>query len=330
MLALTQSFFQQHLLQTRGASPHTIRAYRDTLRLFLMHLAQQCHCGVDRLTLSDVTSQQVLIFLTSLEVHRGNQPTTRNSRLAALRSWVRHLLNHDPTHADQYARILTLPAKRTIQVQPDYLEPEQFRLVLNEVKMSSSRGIRDGALLLFLYNTGARVGEALQVRWRELSLVRPWQVHLHCKGGKERICPLWKQTAELLRRLQCQIPAPAEGQVFLNSQGQPLTRDGVAYLLRHYYQCARKQHASLPKPSIHPHVLRHSCAVALLQAGIDLTAIRDYLGHSSIATTGRYLQTNLALKREVLDRFWKRAGLECGQPKRWRPSQGLLAYLESL
>jgi integrase/recombinase XerD len=330
LLALTQSFFQQHLLQTRGASPHTIRAYRDTLRLFLMHLAQQCHCGVDRLTLSDVTSQQVLIFLTSLEVHRGNQPTTRNSRLAALRSWVRHLLNHDPTHADQYARILTLPAKRTIQVQPDYLEPEQFRLVLNEVKMSSSRGIRDGALLLFLYNTGARVGEALQVRWRELSLVRPWQVHLHCKGGKERICPLWKQTAELLRRLQCQIPAPAEGQVFLNSQGQPLTRDGVAYLLRHYYQCARKQHASLPKPSIHPHVLRHSCAVALLQAGIDLTAIRDYLGHSSIATTGRYLQTNLASKREVLDRFWKRAGLECGQPKRWRPSQGLLAYLESL
>jgi integrase/recombinase XerD len=135
---------------------------------------------------------------------------------------------------------------------------------------------------------------------------------------------------DLLRRLQLQASAPPERQVFLNSRGQPLTRDGVAYLLSHYYHLARKEHTCLPRPSIHPHVLRHSCAVALLQAGIDLTTIRDYLGHSSVATTGRYLQTNLAMKHEVLDRFWKRAGLESGQPKRWRPTEGLLAYLESL
>jgi site-specific recombinase XerD len=330
LLTLVQSFFQQHLVQALGASPHTIRAYRDTLRLFLEHLARQRHCGVDRLVLSDVTSQQVLDFLMSLETHRGNQAATRNCRLAALRSWVKHLLRHDPDHAGQYASILTLPAKRTLHVQPDYLEPEQFRLVLNQVDMRSPRGVRDGVLLLFLYNTGARVSEALRMRWVDLSLTRPSQVRLHCKGGKQRICPLWKQTAQLLSRLQGHAAAPAESQVFMNSHGQPLTRDGVAYLLRHYYQLARKQHSSLPKPSIHPHVLRHSCAVALLQAGIDLTAIRDYLGHSSVATTGRYLQTNLAMKREVLSRFWKRAGLERGQPKRWRPSQGLLAYLESL
>lgn len=330
LFGLIQSFFQHHLLQARGASPHTIRAYRDTLRLFLEHLARQQHCGVERLTLSDITSPQVLDFLIRLEAHRGNQATTRNCRLAALRSWVKHLLRHDPAHADQYARILALPAKRTVRVPPDYLEPEQFRLVLNQVDMSSPRGIRDAALLLFLYNTGARVSEALRVRWSELSITRPSQVRLHCKGGKERICPLWKQTAALLRRLQSHASASENSQIFLNSHSQPLTRDGVAYLLRHYYQRARQQRSSLPRPSIHPHVLRHSCAVALLQAGIDLTAIRDYLGHSSVATTGRYLQTNLAMKREVLSRFWKRAGLERGLPKRWRPSQGLLAYLESL
>lgn len=327
---LTQSFFQQYLAQARGASPHTTRAYRDTLRLFLIHLAEQRGCGVDRLTLTDVTGQQVLDFLVKLETHRGNQPATRNCRLAALRSWVRHIMRHDPSRADQYAHILAVPAKRSLHRQPDYLEPEQFRLILNEVDMRSARGIRDGALLLFLYNTGARVGEALQMRWADLNLARPWQVRLHCKGRKERVCPLWKQTVDLLRRLQCQAPRSLENFVFLNLQGQPLTRDGVAYLLRRYYQRARKKHSSLPKPSIHPHVLRHSCAVALLQAGIDLTAIRDYLGHSSIATTGRYLQTNLAMKREVLAQFWKRSGLESGQPKRWRPSQGLLAYLESL
>jgi site-specific recombinase XerD len=298
--------------------------------LFFEYLARQHHGGVERLALSDVTSQRVLDFLLDLETHRGNQATTRNCRLAALRSWVKHLLRHDPAHADQYARILSLPAKRTPHVQPDYLEPEQFRLILDQVDMSTSLGLRDGALLLFLYNTGARVSEALQVRWSSLNLLRPWQVRLHCKGGKERLCPLWKQTADLLRRLQGQASASPEDQVFLSSRAQPLSRDGVAYVLRHYYRLARQKHASLPRPSIHPHMLRHSCAVALLQAGIDLTAIRDYLGHSSVATTGRYLQTNLAMKREVLSRFWKRAGLEPKQPKRWRPSQGLLAYLESL
>ena len=327
---LIQSFFQQHLEEARGASPHTIRAYRDALRLFLEYLAEKKHCGVDRLALSDVTSQQVLDFLLKLEAHRGNQAITRNLRLAALRSWVKHLLRHDPAHADQYAHILAVPAKRTLQTQPDYLEPEQFRLVLNQVDMRTPQGLRDGALLLFLYNTGARVNEALLVRWSDLCFVRPQQVRLHCKGGKERICPLWKQTADLLRRLQCHASGGPQDQIFLNAHDRPLSRDGVAYLLRRYYQLARKQHSSLPKPTIHPHVLRHSCAVALLQAGIDLTAIRDYLGHSSIATTGRYLQTNLATKREVLSQFWRRAGLERNQPKRWRPSQGLLAYLESL
>lgn len=329
LLRLVQSFFEQHLDQARGASPHTVRAYRDTLRLFFEYLAHQQHCGVERLALSDVTSQRVLDFLLDLEARRGNLAATRNCRLAALRSWVRHLLRHDPAHADQYASILTLPAKRTPHVQPDYLEPEQFRLVLDQVDVGSPRGIRDGAILLFLYNTGARVSEALRVRWSELNLTRPCQVRLHCKGTKERICPLWKQTADLLRHLRNQSSPSPEHQIFLNLHGQPLTRDGVAYLLRHYYRLARKKHASLPRPSIHPHALRHSCAIALLQAGVDLTAIRDYLGHSSIATTGRYLQTNLAMKREVLNRFWKRAGLERGQPKRWRPSQGVLAYLES-
>jgi len=218
---LIQSFFQQHLVQARGASPHTIRAYRDALRLFLEHLAAQQHCGVDRLTLTDVTSQRVLDFLLNLEGHRGNQAVTRNLRLAALRSWVKHLLRQDPAHADQYAHILAVPAKRTLQAQPDYLEPEQFRLVLNQVDMRTPRGIRDGALLLFLYNTGARVNEALLVRWTDLCTVRPQQVRLHCKGGKERICPLWKQTADLLRRLQNHTSAPVESHIFLNSHGQP-------------------------------------------------------------------------------------------------------------
>jgi site-specific recombinase XerD len=158
----------------------------------------------------------------------------------------------------------------------------------------------------------------------------PRQVRLHGKGSRDRICPLWKQTTALLRRLQQQTHSGPEGLVFLNARGQPLTRDGVAYLLRRCYRLAQQKHPTLPRFPIHPHTLRHSCAVALLQAGIELTAIRDYLGHASIATTSRYLQTNLSMKHQVLQRFWKTAHLDPMEPGRWRPSASLLQFLRSL
>ena len=192
------------------------------------------------------------------------------------------------------------------------MEPEQFRLVLDEARPRDARGLRDAALLLFLYNTGARVSEALQLRWSDLVTEGPRQVRLHGKGGRDRLCPLWKQTTRLLRQLRQQTAPAPEGSVFLSARGQPLTRDGVAYVLRRCYHRAQQRHPSLPKFPIHPHTLRHSCAVALLQAGIELTAIRDYLGHATVASTSRYLHTNLAMQQEVLRRFWKRAGLDPG------------------
>jgi integrase/recombinase XerD len=330
LLALIESFFQQHLQGARGASPHTIRAYRDTLVLFFEFLASRTRKKVEALELADVTSNQVLEFLMHLEEQRGNKPVTRNCRLAALRAVARHLLRHDPSRSEQYGRILAIPSKRCQSTPPVYLEPEQFRLVLDQVDADSPLGIRDAALLLFLYNTGARVSEVLQITWSDLHLDRPAQVRLHGKGNKDRVCLLWKQTVNLLRQVRGSCKESTLSQIFLNSHGQPLTRDGVAYLLRRYYRLARRRNSSLPQPRIHPHALRHSCAVALLQAGIELTVIRDYLGHSSIATTGRYLQTNLAMKRDALRRFWERAGLEPKEPKKWRPSRGLLCFLESL
>jgi site-specific recombinase XerD len=214
--------------------------------------------------------------------------------------------------------------------QPEYLEPEQFQLVLDQTPPDGPQALRDAALLLFLYNTGARVSEALQLRWTDLFTAGPRQVRLHGKGGRDRICPLWKQTTRLLRQLQQQTHNGPEGFVFLSARRQPLTRDGAAYILSRCYRLAQQRHPSLPKSPIHPHTLRHSCAVALLQAGIDLTAIRDYLGHASIATTSRYLQTNLAMKHQVLRRFWKRAHLDPKEPKRWRPSASLIQFLQAL
>lgn len=327
LLGLTESFFRSYLQHMRGASAHTVRAYRDALKLFYLFLASYKRKPLANLALEDIQSDAVLAFLDHVESQRGNSAVTRNCRLAAVRSFVQHLLRQDLTRAGQYSRILAIRNKKALQRTAIYLEPEEARAVIAAVDRQCRGGERDHALLLFLYNTGARVSEALAIRACDLRLERPWQVRLLGKGQKERICPLWSETVSALRRI---IPAGrAEEILFRNTRGAPLTRDGVAYLLTKYVRLAAQNSPALKKRHVTPHMMRHSCAVALLQAGVDVSVIRDYLGHASVATTSRYITTNLQMKREVLEAFWKRAGLAAA-PKRWQPSPKLLAFLESL
>lgn len=328
LLGLTESFFQNYLRNTRGASAHTVRAYRDTLKLFYLFVANQKRKPVADLALDDIRADAVLAFLDHVESRRGNSAATRNCRLAAVRSFVQHLLRQDVTRAGQYGCILAIRNKKAIRRAAIYLEPEEARAVIGAIDRRDRNGERDHALLLFLYNTGARVSEALAVRGCDLRLEKPRQVRLLGKGQKERICPLWSETASALRRIT--RPGKPDDCLFRNTREEPLTRDGVAYLLRKYLRLAAQHSPALRKQRVTPHVMRHSCAVALLQAGIDVSVIRDYLGHATVATTSRYLTTNLQMKRDVLEAFWKRAGLDPGVPRKWRPSPKLLAFLESL
>ncbi len=327
---LVESFFCAHLQRARGASPHTVRAYRDTLRLLFIQLADAKGCSVAGLQLRDLHVEAVAGFLTHLETKRGNIAATRNCRLAAIRSFFRHLLRQDPPNAEQYHRVLSLPTKQARSPLATYLEPEDIRVILGKPDRRTPLGLRDHALLLFLYNTGARVSEALAVQVQDLDLTKPSQVRLHGKGRKDRICPLWPELATALQRLPTVRQAEPGESVFLSSRGKPLSRDGVAYLLRKYVTMAASDVPTLRRRRITPHVLRHSCAVALLQAGIDITVIRDYLGHASIATTSRYVTTNLKIKREVLEAFWKRAGIAPARVTPWKPKPDLLAFLASL
>jgi site-specific recombinase XerD len=275
----------------------------------------------------DLQVTHVLTFLDELERQRGNSVHTRNCRLIASRCFFRHALRHDPDHAEQYAQILAVATKKSPHPICVYLEPEEMRTLLSQPDQQSRLGMRDYALLLFLYNTGARVSEVLGVRLQDLSLEPPRQVRLRGKGQKERICPLWPQTTSALKRM---IPSETllSAPVFLNQRGQPLTRHGVLRLLRKYsLQAVRSQ--PFPHRPLHPHVLRHSCAVALLQAGVDLTVIRDYPGHASIATTNRYVSTNLKMKRDALTAFWDRAGITKPASKPWKPTTKLLDLLRS-
>lgn len=332
LLALVQSFFQSHLRAVRGASEHTVRSYRDALQLFFLFAAQHLRRPVAELQLDDIRCEIILAFLDHLEVARGNSPATRNCRLAAIHSLVAHCLRHDLTRAEQYRRILVIPAKRAQSRPPTYLEPEDVRVLIAQPDPSTADGTRDLALLLFLYNTGARVGEALTLKREDLCLARPRQARLHGKGGKDRFCPLWPETARalsaLLERDNSGV-APA-AKVFCNARGTPLTRDGVAYLLAKYLRRAAQTVPGFRQRHITPHMLRHSCAVALLQAGVDLTVIRDYLGHVSVATTGRYLSSNMEMKRQVLEAFWHRSGLTKRSRRPWRPTASTLEFLTSL
>jgi site-specific recombinase XerD len=298
------------------------------LRLFFLFLADRVDRSIADLGVDDIDVDAVLAFLDHVESARRNTSATRNCRLAAIRGFVAHLLRHDIARAAQYQRILAIPSKKARSRPVTYWEPEVVAAILAQPDRSAPRGARDYALLLFLYNTGARVAEAIDVRRQHLQLTRPYHVRLHGKGGKERICPLWLETATALARLL--DGRDDAGVVFRNRRGGPLSRDGVAYLLKTYVRRASDRYPVLRRSRASPHVLRHSCAVALLQAGVDVSVIRDYLGHVSIATTSRYLTSNLQMKRDVLDAFWKRAGLVRGKKTPWRPKPELLRFLASL
>jgi integrase/recombinase XerD len=330
LFAQVETYFTDYLQRQRGASLHTIRAYRDALTLLFKFVAKERGRGVAVLQLGDLDADTVMRFLDHIELERSNSPATRNCRRAAICGFFKHLLRSDLAHSQQYMRVLAIPAKKARQKPATYLEAEDARLIISMPDRRTHDGWRDYALLLFLYNCGARVAEAAGLKWDDLQLVVPRQVRLRGKGRKERLLPLWAETANALHRLRGTTPGVDHQCVFANRHGQPMTRDGIAYVLAKHAAAAAQINPALRHKHITPHVLRHSCAVALLQSGTDVTVIRDYLGHASVATTGRYITTNLQMKRDAMQAFWKKAGIEPANTRAWKPSGDLLSFLRSL
>ena len=331
LFTLVESFFATYLPRQRGASAHTTRAYRDSLKLLLDYTAQRRRRSVSALELDDLDADTVAGFFDHIETERSNSVATRNCRRAAIRSFFKHLVRNDLSHSLQYTRVLALPSKKARQRPATYLEAADVRAIIANPDRRTATGWRDYTLLLFLYNCGARVSELTGVRWEDLQLAPPRQVRLRGKGRKERLVPLWRETTDALDRLRGMAMSRDHQHAFVNRHGQSLTRDGVAYILhKHASAVAARDRPTLARERITPHVFRHSCAVALLQSGTDVTVIRDYLGHSSIATTGRYITTNLKMKREAMQHFWKHAGIEPAGAKPWKPKPNLLTFLQSL
>jgi integrase/recombinase XerD len=300
------SFFEDFLPAQRGLSPHTVRSYRDALLLFLRYTASDLRRTVDRLDVRDLTVERVTRFLASLEAERYNGIATRNARLGAIHVFARYLASRRPEYLGILQRIIGMPFKRgAIESPIEYLDRTELDGLLKSIDRSKHLGRRDYALFAFMFNTGARVQEVLDVRVADVRLEAPAQVRLMGKGRKVRVCPLWPATARLLRDLIAEQSTssrdePASTLVFTNARGQPLTRYGVRYLLKRYVQKASQIVPSLRGKSLHPHSIRHSTAVALLKSGVDFATISQWLGHAGLNTTMRYARADLDLKRRAL------------------------------
>ena len=270
-----RGFFSNYLPVIRGLSPHTVLSYRDAFVLLLRFLAARHRRGVIDLNLPDLTTSAVVAFLEHLETDRRNSAVTRNARLAAIHAFARYVAQNHPEHIQLCQQILALPFKRARQRTVEYLEAEEIRALLGEPDHSTPDGRRDRCLLLTFFNTGARVQEILDMRPCDLQLVRPFQVRLHGKGRKERVCPIWSQTAEALRALleEHEVEPNATQPLFRNRRGEPLTRFGVRYLLRKHARGAQVAVPTLGRRRVHPHALRHYVPSRTMSGGFCFEAV---------------------------------------------------------
>jgi site-specific recombinase XerD len=325
---LLHAFFHDWLVQQRNTSHHTVLSYRDSWRLFLRFVAARKTKCVAQISFTDLTGAEVLAFLQHTEQERQASIGTRNCRLAALRSFFRFVADREPLAAAQCAEVLRIPTKKAPQRALSYLDEEEVTVILAQPDRSKSEGLRDYVLLSILYNTGARIQEALNLTPRDLRLESPFHVRLFGKGQKERICPLWPETVELLKALLKRQPREQDKPIFVNRYGHPLGAAGVRFKLRRYVAAAAKKVLSLASKRVSPHTYRHSTAVSLVTQGVDVTVIRSWLGHAHLDTTNHYARANVETKRKALEKV--SASSRPGKPPRWKRNPELMVWLDSL
>ena len=318
-------FLLEHLVGERNLAHNTQISYRDTLALLIPFATSKVGKPVDRLTVEHITPEVVRTFLAHLESTRGCGISTRNQRLAAIRALARFIAMHSPEHISWYTSIQTVPFKRGSKDSIPYLEKPEMDALLDAPDRSSAQGLRDYALLVFLYNSGARADEAARIAVADLDLGASPAVRILGKGGKTRLCPLWSLTANTLAALIAgRMP---NEKVFLNRCKQPITRFGIYAVVRRYVQKAGKRIPSLLTKRVSPHTIRHATAVHLLRAGVDINTIRAWLGHVSLDTTNIYAEVDLQMKARAL------AHCEISGTRTTRTgwhTPGLMAFLKAL
>jgi site-specific recombinase XerD len=318
-------FLLQYLVKDRNLSINTRASYRDMLLLLLPYASAHLKKPVNRLAVTDLSPDLLREFLANLEQNRGCSTATRNQRLGGLHALARFIGENSPEHVEWCAQIRLIPFKKTAQLCITYLDKPEMDALLAAPDRRILQGQRDYALLLFLYNSGARASEAAQLRIADIDWYSQC-VKIIGKGNKQRSCPLWSTTVEQLHRITAQ--RGPEQRVFLNRNGHPITRFGIHTLVERHALRASTQMASLGTKRVSPHVIRHTTATHLLRAGVDINTIRAWLGHVSINTTNIYAETDLETKARALATC---APDTIGQKtKPWKNQSDLMGFLRGL
>ena len=295
------AFLREHLPIHRGASQHTCETYAYALKLLFEYASNRLKVTPSSLAMEQLDAVLILGFLDHLEIDRGNRPRTRNARLAAIKSFVRFTGNRQPALLDQVHRVLAIPPKRTDDKLVGYLKMTEMQAVLNAPQLETRAGLRDRAMIHLCFAAGLRVSELVTLPYDAVTLHAEPAVRVIGKGRKERCLPLWKQVAADVRawvRVRGDVPA---AELFVNARGGPMTRAGFEYVLRKHVEAAASSCPSLARRSVTPHVLRHTCAMTILQATKDLRKVSLWLGHADMKTTQVYLRADPTEKLDAIE-----------------------------
>lgn len=324
--ALLERFFTERLIRQRQASPHTIASYRDTFRLLLQFAKRRLRKPPSHLSLEEVDAPLISAFLDDLEASRSISARSRNHRLTAIRSFFHYASYEEPAHSLQIQRVLAIPGKRYSKTLVQFLNRPEVDALLEAPDRRAWHGRRDYAFMLLAIQTGLRLSELTGLTRRDLHMGTGAHVRCIGKGRKERCTPLTKQTIAVLKTWMQESAKGPDEWLFSNTRGGRLSADAVQDLLAKYRSIAAQACPSLEKKRVTPHVLRHTLAMELLQAGVDRSVIALWLGHESVETTQIYLDANLALKEQIL----AKAGTCKSEYRRFKAEDSLLAFLKSL
>jgi len=328
-------FLSLFLPGEKGLSHNTICAYKDTFLLFLRFMLEKQFIEASKLMLKDITQERVISFLDWLQSERHCSNSTRNARLAALHSFFRYLQYHNPVTLYEWQRILSIPNKKAEKPMITYLTLDGIKLLLKQPDQSTPKGKRNLAMLSLMYDSGARVQEIIDLIPSSLNFNKPYTIRITGKGNKKRIVPLMENQIELLKEyMKCNRllePYASTYPLFSNVRMEKLSRMGITLILKKYADMARSENPSLMPSNITPHVLRHSKAMHLLQAEVNLVYIRDFLGHTAVSTTEIYARADSKFKREALEKVY--IGVTQSDNKvdaLWLKDAELLNWLKSL
>lgn len=324
-------FLASYLPSQKNVSRNTIRSYRDTFKLLIKYYQDIKGIRIERITLSDLSSEGIISFLKWLETDRGCSISTRNQRLAAIHSFFRYIQAEEPDGIFHFQKIINIPVKKAKKTTVEHLTPEAIKLLLEQPDKSTRKGRRDLTLLSVLYDCGARVQELIDIRISDINFEPPAVISLTGKGNKMRKVPIMKNTTTLLQHYltehELDKPWKNEYPLFTNNQHHKLTRKGIAYIVSKYAASAREVSKIIPA-KVNVHMLRHSKAMHLLQAGVNLVYIRDFLGHVDIKTTEIYARADTETKRKAIENVYPEL-IDSNLPD-WNKNQALLTWLSEL